>query len=277
MSMPFLAVIGGGTMARAIIEGACRAGVLDPARVVVAEPDEAKRGVFRRGVPRAGAALDLLDDEEDMPGAGQVLLAVKPQSLGAVAAEIRPWLMLDQRPRVVMSILAGVTCRRIGESLKPCRVVRLMPNTPASVGLGLTALALGEGATHEDAAPARRLFGSIGEVIEAREELMDAFTALAGSGPAYLYALAEAMIAAGVRMGMDDATASRAVRQTLLGGATLLARTSERPEVLRAGVTSKGGTTAAAVRVLESGGFWSLLEDALIAARDRGAELSALA
>ncbi|MCC6285005.1 MAG: pyrroline-5-carboxylate reductase [Phycisphaerales bacterium] len=277
MSIPFLAVIGGGTMARAIIEGACRAGVLDPGRVVIAEPDQGRRAVFRRAVPGAGAALDILDEEEDLPGSGQVLLAVKPQSLGAVTSEVRPWLTLDGRERVVMSILAGVTSARIVESLGPCRVVRLMPNTPASVGLGVTALSLGLGASNADGDCARRIFGAVGEVFETREEMMDAFTALAGSGPAYLYALAEAMTGAGVRMGLDQATAARAVRQTLLGGATLLARAADPPQALRAGVTSKGGTTAAAIGVLERQGFWKLVEEAMLAARDRGAELSALA
>lgn len=150
-----------------------------------------------------------------------------------------------------------------------------MPNTPAQVGLGMSAVAPGLGATAQDVAFAARLLGSCGEVIETTEDLIDAFTALAGSGPAYVFYLAEAMANAGVALGLTPEHADTAARQTLLGAATLL---SDSPDLsaseLRARVTSKKGTTQAATDVLDERGLAEIMRAAMTAARDRGRELA---
>lgn len=269
---PGLTVIGGGAMAEAILTGAFVAGILEPKRVIVAEPDAGRRGVMSRlGVrvcERAGDALRGVDST----GEWQTLLAVKPQSLAGVAADVAG----APTRGVVMSILAGKTSAAAREAMGgSCRVVRVMPNLPARIGRGVTAVALGAGAAAGDDALARRLFAGVGEVVPIDESLMDAFTALVGSGPAYLFYLAQAMAKAGERVGFDAATADRVVRGALAGSAELLARSTDRSAAdLRASVTSKGGTTEAAIRVFDEAGLMDAVVRAIIAARDRGAELN---
>ena len=267
-----LAVIGGGAMARATLAGGIVAGVIRPADVVVAEPDDACRLALKplgvTLVDRAPKALERLDE------GGQVLLAVKPQSLDAVAKDIGGATV--RAP--VISILAGVRSETIRKRLPASgAVVRVMPNLPAQIRKGVSAVALGAGSQPGDEAFAMRLFGGVGEVVRIDETMMDAFTALAGSGPAYLFYLAEAMVRAGVDMGFDQATADRVVRGVLQGSGELLAGQREKPPMeMRMAVTSKGGTTEAAVRVLQDGKFTDLFVRAVVAARNRGAELAAM-
>lgn len=259
-------------MARAIIDGASGAGVLGD-RWTVAEPDEPKRAMFEHGVSSASEALAWLADAEARSGEGQVVLAVKPQMLGAVADEIRG--MLDEGPsRVVVSILAGMPSKRVRESLgTKARVVRVMPNLPAQVGRGMSALSLGNGAEDGDEARARELLEGAGRVVEIRESLMDAYTGLAGSGPAYVLYLAEAMINAGVDLGFSREEATLIVRETIAGSGEMLVRSPQHPHELRMSVTSRGGTTAAATRVLDEAGVMDSIGRAVAAARHRGAEL----
>lgn len=271
---PLIACVGGGNMARAMVEGAVRAGVIGGERWVIAEPDTAKHPAFTR----LGAVCVARPSElaARMGEQTQVLLAVKPQSLGAVAAECAaPGEASLAAGRVVISILAGTPIARVIAALPGCRVVRAMPNTPAQVGQGCTAIALGPGVRPGDEDVAVRLFGAVGPVVERVDEsLMDAFTAVAGSGPAYVFYLAEAMTKAAVELGFDPSVADRVVRQTIVGSAALLSAAPERSaEELRAAVTSKGGTTEAATRVLEGAGVRDALMRALAAARDRGREL----
>lgn len=260
-------------MARAIIQGAEAAGLIDQDRVIVADPEQDTHTHFRRAVHSANEAIAWLESREESPGAGQVLLAVKPQTLRAVARELRHTSgVID---RAVVSILAGVPSGRVRAALGDrCRVVRVMPNTPARIRRGMSAIAVGEGAGEEDASFARALMSSVGEVIEIHESLMDAFTALAGSGPAYLFYLAEAMDAAAQRLGFGPEQAALIVRQTLLGAASLLGDSDERPADLRAAVTSRGGTTAAATAVLDDAGLTETMVRAIRAAKERGVELA---
>jgi pyrroline-5-carboxylate reductase len=153
------------------------------------------------------------------------------------------------------------------------RVLRAMPNTPAQVGMAMTAIARGAGATTEDLAHTTRLFSAVGSTCEIREDQIDAAVAAVGSAPAYLFLLAEAQIAAAVRMGIEPETARRMTTQTMLGAATLMATDERTPHELRTAVTSAGGTTAAAVRVLEAHGFMGAVGEAMDAARARSAEL----
>ena len=269
-SGPVLAVIGGGAMAHAILEGAEASGRLT-GRVCVAEPDEDRRAGFSCAVASAGEAMRWLAEHEDEPGVGQVMLAVKPQMLDAVAAEVRGLV----GGRVVISILAGIRGERVRSELGGrCRVIRVMPNTPAQIGRGTTAVSVSAGACEDDAAFALSLFRGVGDVVVRIDEaLMDGFTAVAGSGPAYVFYLAEAMQRGAEAVGFDPAMAREIVTETILGAAELLKRDGSSANELRARVTSKKGTTQAATDSFDASGVADSIVRGIIAARDRGIEL----
>jgi pyrroline-5-carboxylate reductase len=267
-----LLVIGYGSMGSAIVRGTWRAGLLSPADIIVAEPDETRRreaadaGVASVHASAAEAMTDL-SRREASPEAGAILLAIKPQMLADLGVSHLAG------GRLAISILAGMSMAKVRDALggRP-RVVRAMPNLPASIGQGVTAIA--RGAAPADAAFARDLFLAVGpRVLEIDEGLMDAFTALAGSGPAYLFHLAESMVRAGIEMGFTAGEADAAVRQTLLGAASMLASDPRDPASLRAAVTSRGGTTAAALASMEADGVDDALRRAIKAAEARGREL----
>lgn len=283
-----LGIIGGGNMGRAIVLGAIDAKLLAPPEIIVCEPDAAKRDVIARWGVGTCATIEQLVERLVPPPAGlasrggefahmasfggQVLLAVKPQSLGDVSAKLRP--LLETTPRVVISVLAGTPTGKIASSLgDQIPVIRVMPNTPARLRKGMSAMCVGAGAAPTHGTLAYDLFASVGEVVKIDESLMDAFTALSGSGPAYLFYLAEAMIAAATEVGFDRISADRIVRQTLAGAAALLGDSSEPPETLRAAVTSKGGTTEAACAVLDRERVREAVVAAIVAGRDRGRAL----
>ncbi len=265
-----LVVIGGGKMARALLAGAVLAGVVTPSDVAVADTDDKQLAVLRPlGVRLYNNATDAL---HHLAPQGQILLAVKPQSLNDVAREIRPLV----RDRVLISILAGAPSARIREALdNNARVIRVMPNLAAQVRRGLAAISLGAGARPDDESFATRFFSAVGEVVALDESLMDAFTALAGSGPAYLFFLAEALDNAAQQMGFSPHCSAAIVRHTLSGAAELLLRAPETsPLDLRLAVTSKGGTTEAAVRVLQDAKVLDSIVRAVLAARDRGVAIA---
>lgn len=272
-----LALVGGGTIAQALIRGGLDAGVLDPRRLAIAEPDAPKRDLFRsmgvRAVKNPADLVAWLADAEPELGAGQVMLAVKPQSLGEVGGQFAP--LLGAVPRTVISILAGTPTAKVRQALGgKVGVVRAMPNTPAQIRRATTAIALGVGAQEGDDELAVEIFSAVGRVVRIDEPLMDAFTAVAGSGPAYIYYLAEAMTKAAMEVGFDRDTAAWIVRWTIAGAGALLDATDQPPETLRAAVTSKGGTTAAAAAVLDGAGVKDAFVRAITAARDRGRELA---
>lgn len=266
---PTLAVIGGGAMASAILRGAANECVLGP--ICVAEPDESRRAAFPNAVASAEEALRWLATTETPDLPGQILLAVKPQVLPEVARAIAP--LVGQR--VVISILAGVTTERVRSSLGgQCPVVRVMPNTPAQVRRGCTALALGTCTNEAHAEFAQRLFEAVGDVvIQLDEPMMDAFTAVAGSGPAYLFYLAEAMQRGAESVGFDAETARTIVEQTIIGAAELLRTDGSPAAELRARVTSKRGTTQAATDTFDGLDVMDAIARGIAAARDRGREL----
>ena len=199
-----------------------------------------------------------------------VMLAVKPQVLPALAADFAE---LDRDRQVVISIMAGLGSARIEAVLGgPARVVRVMPNTPLMVGRGMSGVALGPHARPGDDDLAMSLFGACGEAVRVDESDLDAVTAVSGSGPAYLFYLAEAMERAADDLGLRG-PARKLVTQTLLGSAELLARSGEAPAELRRKVTSPGGTTAAAVATLDELKVSDAVVAALTAARDRSVEL----
>ncbi|MEM1071342.1 MAG: pyrroline-5-carboxylate reductase [Planctomycetota bacterium] len=268
-----LAVIGGGAMAGAILSGAADAAVL-PARVCVAEPDGSRRAAFATTVASVVEAVSWLENTEVSPGSGQMLLAVKPQAFPGVVGELAD-AGCDVGTRTVISILAGTRGATLREGLGgSVRVIRVMPNTPAQIGRGTTAIAVSAGATDADAAFARRLFRGVGSVVvDLEESQMDAFTAVAGSGPAYVFSLAEAMERAGAEVGLPAEHIRAIVAETIAGSAELLSCSSDDPATLRQRVTSKGGTTAAALSVLDEAGVGDAFVRAIEAARDRGREL----
>ena len=284
---PFLAIIGGGNMGKAIVTGGVNARLLVPSRVCVAERDETRRARIAalgiKVVANACEALAWLSMSAPNADDGQVLLAIKPQSLSDLSKECEAQSANSSgrvvahpcEGRVVISILAGVTSERIYRALGgKCRVIRAMPNLPAAIGRGATALCIGAGASDSDAELAEVLFKGVGPlVMRTREELMDAFTALAGSGPAYVFYLAEAMIAAGVKLGFSPEQSTAIARATIAGSGLMLEQTSQLPDELRAAVTSKGGTTQAATGVLDGARVKQTIVEAIEAAELRGREL----
>ncbi len=260
-------------MATAILEGAQKAGVIDPDRLVVADPNPDKRARFRVSAESAAEALAKLQTLETTPGEGAIMLAIKPQVLPQIAPELAPTLAEGHPSRLLLSILAGTTNAALAALGPAARPIRVMPNTPAQVARGMTALAPSPSATPEDLTRARALFQAVGQTIDLPEDLIDAFTALAGSGPAYVFLLTEAMANAAESLGLSKPEAARIARATVAGAGALLDADPRPAEELRKAVTSKGGTTAAALDTFEQGNLRDLVTKALTAARDRGREL----
>lgn len=269
-SNPTVAFIGGGNMARSLIGGLVARGRAADA-IRVAEPVAALRDALNHdfGVTCSEDATVAAERADVW------VLAVKPQVMREVCTSLVP-LAQARRPLVV-SIAAGITTaqldRWLGGSMP---VVRAMPNTPALLGAGITGLfanARTSGAQRDDA---DSLLDAVGPTVWIDEEsTMDAVTAVSGSGPAYVFLLAEAMQAAGIAQGLSPEAARALVQQTLLGAATMLVTQDEPADVLRTRVTSPGGTTQAAIETFEAGGFRALVDRAIGAATERGRQLSA--
>ncbi len=259
-------------MARAIITGAIKAQTLDPDRVGVIDPNTQSLQHYKHGfIDAKQGFLWLRGLNTDR---ATIVLAVKPQMLESAAAPIRLEIASLNFEPALISILAGTPIEQLESATNGAtRVIRVMPNTPAQVGLGMSALAPSSRSTHADIELARQLFSSIGKAIEINEDLMDAFTALAGSGPAYIFYLAQAMEQAAIEMGFDQDQASTIVAQTVLGSATLMDQSDASPEALRAMVTSKGGTTYAATSHMDEQGVMGSIIQAIHAAQERGDEL----
>jgi pyrroline-5-carboxylate reductase len=262
-----LAVIGGGRMGEAIVAGLLDAGTYAAEDVVVAEPDAPRRDALAtlfgvRCVPAAREAL---------PGAGLVLLAVKPQVIDAVVAELREAL---PEAALVVSIAAGISTSRLESGLPAgTPVVRVMPNTPAMVREGMSVVSGGSEATPEQVDTVRDLFGAIGRCVVLDERHQDAATAISGSGPAYVAVFVDALARAGVRQGLSRDVAQALAIQTVRGTVELIERTGQHPEQLVDAVSSPGGTTIAALEALEAGGFRAAVSAAVAAAVARGREL----
>jgi pyrroline-5-carboxylate reductase len=252
-------------MGWAIARGALAARVLHPDEILVAEIDEQKRAELRR----LGCAVT--DDARQAVEREQVLLAVKPQSFAEVAEAVAP----ITKPTIVITIMAGIGTDLIRARLGDrARMVRAMPNTPCQLGEGMTGIALGAGAEAGDEQLARHIFEALGRTAIVDESLMHAVTAVSGSGPAYVYFLAELMEKAAHEIGLDEATARLLVMQTIIGAGRMLRDTGMEPAELRQIVTTPGGTTAAALEVMMRRELPGVLIEALTAARDRGFELA---
>jgi pyrroline-5-carboxylate reductase len=265
-----LAFIGGGNMARSLI-GAQRARGVPPASIRVAEPRAETRAALARefGVPV------FTDNAEAIVDADCVVLAVKPQVMHDVCAGLAAPLR-SSNP-LVISIAAGIRIAQIERLLDGQHaIVRCMPNTPALVGAGASGLCANRNVDDDQRALAERLLGAAGIVRWIDDEAqMDVVTAVSGSGPAYFFLLVEAMEDAAVQLGLPRDTARALAAQTCLGAGRMLAEGNETAAELRRRVTSPHGTTAAALDAFEHGGLRRLVEQALTAARQRGAEMSA--
>lgn len=203
--------------------------------------------------------------------ADAVILAVKPQDLPDVFAEIRK---IPLKNKVVISIAAGITTSSIEKALGGARVIRVMPNLPAMVGEGVSGLCRGKKATPKDLALAKSFFDAVGSTVVVQEKMLNAVTAVSGSGPAYVFLFVEAMVKAARKMGFSEKDAKTLVYGTLLGSAHMLAQSADSAETLRIKVTSKGGTTQAATDVFMQKDILGIYEKALVAAQKRAAELS---
>ncbi len=256
-----LQIVGGGKMGEALLGGVLAQGWADPTEVAVVELDDARRAELADKYPGL-VVLDQVAENTD------ALVAVKPQYVEGVVKD----LGAAGTPRI-LSVAAGITTSAMESQAPDCRVVRCMPNTPALVGQGASAIAGGSNATGEDLDWAESILGSVGIVVRADEADLDAVTGLSGSGPAYVFHLAEALIAAGVESGLRPEVADALARQTLLGAATLLSESGEDPAVLRTNVTSPGGTTEAGLKVFAEANFVGLVDRVVAAAVERSIEL----
>ena len=265
-----LLIVGGGSMGGAIARGVVRSG--QPAGgVAVVDPNAERRSAL------AGLGIAVAERADEAPPLADeaaVLLAVKPQVWPEIAEDVKRIVVDAPTGRLVISVMAGVTTTALSAALGPAaRIVRTMPNLGSLVGQGITAVAGGPGATEADRERAAAIFASIGQVMGLDEDLIDAFTGVAGSGPAYVFLLAEAMASAGEVLGMSRVDAARAARQTIIGAARVLESDDRDPAALRDAVTSPSGTTAAALEVLETHSVREIMAQAIRAARDRGREL----
>lgn len=263
-----LALLGAGNMARGIARGALQGGLLRPDEIHAIDPDEGQRAWFtREGCSAAGAPDARLQD------AGTIVLAVKPQVFPTIIADVTPHL--PDRPLLV-SIMAGLPCAKIEAAFasRAPRVVRVMPNLPMTLGVGMAGIYAGDEATNEDLHWVGELFAASGQcLIVSDEALMDVVTAVSGSGPAYYYLFTEALIRGGTEAGLSPDAARRLALQTCLGAARMMLESGSDPEELRANVTSKGGTTAAALDHLVQAGVPDAVAGAVKAAVARGREL----
>lgn len=240
-----------------------------PANVVLLSEPQQQRRIFLEQQYQ----IQTTADNQAVAAASEVLLlAVKPQALDTVIADLSGNKPSSHQP-LVISILAGVTLEKLEAAFPQQPVIRAMPNTPATVGAGMTAIAPGIKAQPEHVLKAKSIFEAVGQVVEVPESLMDAVTGLSGSGPAYVAIAIEALADGGVAAGLPRAVAYQLALQTVLGTAQLLDRSGLHPAQLKDRVTSPGGTTIAGVAELERAGFRSALIQAVKAAHHRSQEL----
>ncbi len=278
--MARIAIVGGGNMGEALLAGILRAG--HPAKHLVV----AEKGAERADYLAQTYAVRVAPLSEALENAAFVILAVKPGDVESVVAEIAAAATTAERDsdeQVLVSVVAGVTTAFFeSRLLAGSPVIRVMPNAPALVGAGVSALAPGRFATAEQLAEAAELFRSVGDALIVTESQIDAVTAVSGSGPAYFFLFVEAWVDAGVAAGLSRPVATELAAQTMAGSAAMLqdrmqATSGGRPDTtaaeLRAIVTSPGGTTAAGLRELERGGLRAAVADAVQAAKTRSEQL----
>jgi pyrroline-5-carboxylate reductase len=267
MLTPTIGFIGAGQMARALAKGFIAAGLVPANRIVAFDAFEKAGREFAEllgGVQLATSNAAVLRE------ADVIFLAVKPQSMPAVYAEVGGQVAAD---KLVISIAAGISLAKLQEGLKTERLVRVMPNTPALVGQGAAAFSLGSGASTADGKLVAQLLDAVGRSFQVEEKLLDAVTGLSGSGPAFVYVMIEALSDGGVRMGLPRDVATALAAQTVLGSAQMVLTSGEHPAVLKDRVASPGGTTIAGLAAMEDRGLRGALIAAVEAATRRSREL----
>src|SRR5262249_7264021 len=243
--------------------------LLSADRIIASDPLPAARDAFHKHTGAAATG----DNRAVVQKSEVLVLAVKPQHMAEVCTAIRPSLTANH---LVMSIAAGVTLQQLADSLgKPCRLTRVMPNTPCLVGASASAFAAADTATPQDVSRVERLLNAVGRAFALPEKMLDAVTGLSGSGPAFVAVVIEALSDGGVRMGLPRDIATALAAQTVLGSAKLLLETGLHPGQLKDMVASPGGTTIAGLHALERGGLRAALMDAVEAATQRCVELGA--
>ena len=260
-------LIGGGVMGEALLSRLLAQEIYSAQNILVSDPQPERR-IFledRYGVRTTENNQTVVSESEVL------LLAIKPQIFTAVTAGLDVEAIQVRSP-LILSILAGTPLSKLEASFPNCPVVRAMPNTPATVGAGMTAIAPGQQAQPQHMAQARRIFAAVGEVVEVPESLLDAVTGLSGSGPGYVAIMVEALTDGGVAAGLPRAIAAKLALQTVKGTAQLL-ESGLHPAELKDRVTSPGGTTIAGIAQLERSGFRSALIEAVQAATLRSQEL----
>jgi pyrroline-5-carboxylate reductase len=262
-----IAFIGGGNMGEAIIAAVLEKKLAAPADISVSDVIESRRIFLKKqyGVIATASNLEAVENKDI------IVLAVKPQHFPDVLADLKGKVTSSQ---LVMSIAAGIKIHAISQGLGYQNVVRVMPNTPAQVGFGMSGWTATKAVTSEQKEQARAILAALGrEIYFESEDYLDMVTAVSGSGPAYFFRFAEALIDAAVEIGLSHHDAEILVSQTMLGTAQLLLKSGKTPAELRQAVTSKGGTTEKALTTFQEGGFESLVEAAVKAAYLRAREL----
>lgn len=267
--MTRIAVIGGGKIGEALISGLLKNGFATKDLVVAEKYSERAEELSRE------YSIRVTDSTSDaVEGADVVVVAVKPNDVDAVVTALSAADLDNENEQILVSLAAGVSTARYENKLPAgFPVVRVMPNTPMLVGQGASVLAAGRYARPQHLDIVREILGAVGTVSVVPEAQIDAVTAVSGSGPAYFFLVAEAMIDAGVALGLSRAVSTELVVQTMTGSAAMLAESGENAADLRAAVTSPGGTTAAAIRELERGGLRTAFYEALDAAKRRSVQI----
>ena len=260
-----IAFIGAGKMAEAIIVGLVKSKKVLPQQVIISDI-KSERLSFLKETLKVNIAKD---NQKAINDSSVVVLAVKPQNFPGTLDRLN-----FSKTKIIISIAAGITINYLENKIPDKSIIRVMPNNPALVQKGITAIAAGIRAKSEDVDIAKMIFQTVGEVVEVGENLLDAVTGLSGSGPAFVYLMAEAMVEAGETLGINKSIAEKLAIQTILGSAETLRKTQKPAYELRGMVTSPGGTTKAGLDVLEIKGFKQAVIDAVAAAARRAKELS---
>jgi len=262
-----ISLLGFGNMGQAIVKGLLRKNIFSPSQIYIFDPaDDKQQDAMKLGVQVLVSAGDLINKTKTL------LIAVKPQM---IQSALEPLSSVINKDNLIISIAAGISIRYLKELLKntELRIVRTMPNTPALVGEGITAISFSKECTEQDKSFAQQIFQSVGKTVIVPEEQIDMVTAVSGSGPAYFFYLCECMIEAGKSLGLSEETALALVRQTFYGSGALFISGDDLPEVLRARVTSKGGTTESALKTMETKNMKSVVIEAIHSAYHRAQEL----
>ena len=261
-----ISFIGGGNMAEVMVSAILDKGISSPEAIFVSDVSDARRQYLEK------YRISVSSDNRQVVGKGEVvILAVKPQNLADVMAGLKGHLKPEQ---LVLSIIAGARLETLCQGLSHRAVVRSMPNTPARIGEGMTVWTASSVVTDEQKKKACSILGSMGkEIYVADEKYIDMATAISGSGPAYVFLFIESLVDAAVHIGIPEEMAMKLVLQTLLGAGHFLQKADRTPAELREMVTSRGGTTEAALRQFEEGGFRQLALKAVVAAYERAKQL----